>query len=466
MTPLLVGLSLIILMLLVHTWMQSQELNPTRPLDVDDGLPFPELAQASSVFSLTALYTAYLTMAVVLGLPALCGVVLGGVLSLVAIRSIMAASTAERYEELLMSRCFSSANGVAVMYVAIGAQIGFAISELLILREVAMGGFHMAPRHATVLMLAISLIPYYYCLVGGYRALFRTDVIQFVAVAIMCALIAFYGAQRLAAVGVQPGVFLPNASFWALAPGSTWLTGVTHAILGTIMGASFIAASPDTWKRVFVAVKKRKTPHAFWRLVIAGSLPFIAIAPLLIIAPRPNARDYVPVVFFFRLAPMGRLDGALIFGVLATFLSSFAGAVLSAAHLILLDRRRQNPAPTEMPRYQAIIGLTTLVTVFAALAFVARGNPYFIGYLLLGPYAIVGGAVMATRGNLADVAPWVGRAVPLLLIVWFLFIARRPDIIDVPSMDQLNGIPAAVALFTITFVTVAGDMRRLRSSKR
>src|ERR1051325_2402189 len=77
-----VAIVLITSLVLARLSMGKSRRVPGRPLDVDEGLWLPELAQSSTVFSLTALFGAYFAIASTLGLPALLGLAFGTVLGL------------------------------------------------------------------------------------------------------------------------------------------------------------------------------------------------------------------------------------------------------------------------------------------------------------------------------------------------------------------------------------------------
>ena len=466
MTPLFIGLSLIVLMLVVHRWTEGRALEAARPLNVDEGLPFPDLAQASSIFSLTALYTAYVTITLILGVPALVGLAIGGIAALVSIRGVIRRSSATSFEELVMSHLVATESGRTVVYVMIAAQIGFAASELVILREAAIAGFHMAPRHATVLMLSLVIVPYYYSLVGGYRALFRTDVIQFVAIGAMCAYVGWVAVGTLVQTPRAIDWVAPNVDWWQFGLARTltasarpWVIGGVHVLIGFVMGYAFMAGTPDTWKRVFVAVKMRQTSRTFWRLVIAGALPFLGVMPVLALIPRPVERDFLPISIFFRATPVRDIDMMLVFGIVATFLSSFAGAAISATHLLLLERRARNQQPIEMPRFQILLGGVTLVAVFLALAFVAA-NPYFLGHLLLGLYAVTAGAMVGSRGQPVHMAGWMATAIAVLVGLWFMALVRDPSVVQTPKLEEMHAVPVGVAFFLVTTVVAAVASRK------
>src|SRR5437763_5130767 len=86
MTGVIIAIVLITSLVLARLSMGKGRMSPGHPLDVDEGLPLPELAQSSTVFSLTGLFGAYLGIAIALGLPAFTGLACGTVLGLFIVR--------------------------------------------------------------------------------------------------------------------------------------------------------------------------------------------------------------------------------------------------------------------------------------------------------------------------------------------------------------------------------------------
>ena len=103
MPGLVVAVLLISSLLLVHLSLRARPMPKERPLDVDEGLPLPELCQSSTVFSLTALFGAYFGIALALGLPALIGLAFGTVLGLFLIQYWIDKKQPERFETFLFS---------------------------------------------------------------------------------------------------------------------------------------------------------------------------------------------------------------------------------------------------------------------------------------------------------------------------------------------------------------------------
>jgi hypothetical protein len=132
-----VGLLLLLSLTVAHFFAGAEPLKITAPLDVEDGLPFPWIGHASSIFSLTALFGAYLTITIIVGLEALVGLALGSIAGLVFLRGVVLKSNAKSFELFLRSRKFSHDRPMDELFFVLLAlaQAGFAISELVILRD-------------------------------------------------------------------------------------------------------------------------------------------------------------------------------------------------------------------------------------------------------------------------------------------------------------------------------------------
>jgi uncharacterized protein YneF (UPF0154 family) len=191
MPGLIVAVVLGFSLLLVHFTLRSQPMKSTRPLDVDEDLPLPWLAQTSTVFSLTALFGGYFGVAVALGLPAVTGLAFGTVLGLFIVRhwinsTLRGTEHEPRFEDFLSRILMGhSSNRMVYVLALAGCQCVFATSELLILRELARVALGLKSEQATLLAVALAILGYFYVLHGGYMALFRTDVVQLLLVGVM-----------------------------------------------------------------------------------------------------------------------------------------------------------------------------------------------------------------------------------------------------------------------------------------
>ena len=470
MTPLIFGLCLLAMMIAAKFWADVAPLSEDRPLDVDRGLPWPEAAQASSVFSLTALFGTFLSLGVLVGFPALVGAAFGSVGALIIVRRAVVHSAATSYEEFVLERLvMPDGRPTGVLNLLVLTQLGFALSELTILREVAISGLGMLPRHALILGLSVALVAYYYCLIGGYRTLFRADAVQFLAIALMCGVLAFAGIRHIVSgatlhlaerVTANPDVWNPGTAAFRT-PFRELLLTTAHVILGLIAGAVYVLASPDTWKRIFVAVRMRGTQAVFWRLVVAGALPFVCLLPMMVLAPPTNAQTFVPILFFFAEQQLGVRNTLVVLGITGTFLSSFAGALLSAAHLVVLSRRGIQRDFREIRTFQIALAASFLVVTFGALALAATTNPFVVAYALVGLYGVTGG--MLAGATMVPTRLPSGRANPILSILltaWALYLAHDLEALRVWTIREADCVVFAAPLAVIAFLATRGLLRK------
>lgn len=471
MPGLVIAILLIASLLLVHFSMQTRPMPARHPLDVDQNLPLPEIGQASTVFSLTALFGAYFGIYIILGLPALGGVACGTVLGLFIIRHWIHKQQPGTFEEFLQNILQGSGlNGeVFALFTAV-TQGAYAVSELLILRELSRIALGLRSDHATILAISTGIIGYFYVLFGGYLAVYRTDILQFLLVAIMTAAFGIYFlATGIAAkLGNITWPIWPRPGYWELplagAVPASW-EYLYHFAIGIIMGLGLLAAAPDAWKRVFVVTTlRRNTLSRFAIFVCVGIAPFIVLLPLgLFISPIPdgpiNARQ-----MFAGFPANNALFIAASLGLIACFLSSFNSALLASVHVSLMVRRKMHPlATTEFPRFHRLMASVLVAISLLFLSLSSFENPYLLGNLLLGPYAIIAGMQVgtdATPGRLP------GNTVLFIAVIgfvgWFIYFVSGA-VPTVPTTYEINTVPAGVLMFLL-IVVICRVLLRLRGS--
>lgn len=453
MPGLLVGIILIASLLLVHFSLRAQPLPKDYPLDVDEGLPLPEAGQASTVFSLTALFGAYFGIALLLGLPALTGLAFGTALGLFLIRYWIGIHRPKTFESFLFGILRGSTRNATVYTLAISSvQWAYATSELLILREIAKVSFGIRPEHATLLAISVGIIGYFYVLFGGYMAVFRTDVLQFVLVGGMAIIFSAFLLSPNLPIGWGSRL-LPRPGYWEIPlVGSRALLYSYHFVIGAVMGLGLLAASPDAWKRVFlVSRKKGKTRIRFLLLVIVGMIPYLMLMPFAItIGPVPDGEVNTGLMFS-KLLTNDLLFIAAVLGLVASFLSAFDSALLASVHIWLMLQRKKAPMDSEMSRFHWLM-VTALLTIFSLYsALTAFSNPYLLANLLLGVYALIAGVQVSTQGDISRLPDnsllWV---YVLGSVAWFLYFTSAIGLPKIPTTYQINTVPGGVLFFFIT----------------
>jgi hypothetical protein len=469
MPGLFVAALLLLSLLLVHASVRARPMPKERPLDVDEGLPLPELAQSSAVFSLTALFGAYFGVALALGLPALIGLAFGTVLGLFLIQYRIDQDKPKRFEPFLFGLLKGNKGNASAYAFAISfAQCAYATSELLILRELAKVTLGLKSEQATLLAIGVAIMGYFYVLLGGYMAVFRTDVVQLVLVSLMTVVSGAYLVIHHPSVGWTVGL-LPRPGFWELPllGSSRWLY-LYHFAIATVMGLGFLLASPDTWKRVFQVRRRGRSARVrALTFISVGTLPYALLLPFAI-AINLNADG--PVKKGVMLSPS--LSGNLVFvaaalGLIASFLSSFNSALLSSVHVQLMLRRKKAGRVAEVPRFHWLMAIALCVICLIFEAGTLFGNPWLLGNLLMGAYAAIAGVQIGTRGNVSRLPEngllWV---LAVVMVGWLLYFFSTMGIPKAPTIYSVNTVPGGVLVFFATallcLLLILGGRRNAR----
>ena len=457
MPALLVAALLIGSLLLVHFSVRAQPMPAQRPLDVDKGLPLPEAGQASTVFSLTALFGAYLGILLILGIPALIGVAFGTVISLFVIRGWIVNSRSHSFEDFMQRVLDGDSGNSAVFAIVVSAvQCGYAASELLLLREVAQALLHVRSDYATLFAVCIGVIGYFYLLFGGYLALYRTDVLQLALVAIMATSFVAYLLVVKPHAGSNNS-WWPRPGYWDLPYiGDTILPlkYCYHFIVGSVMGFGLLAAAPDAWKRVFVVTASKENDlRRFSTFVAVGISPFLVLLPIALVLPHIPDGPVDANFLFAGIPTQTTLFVAAPLGLIACFLSSFNSALLASVQVALIFQRKQRRVDTEFPRFHVMMACALLTVFFLFTALSSLGNPYLLANLLLGPYALIAGIQAGTKATPAQLPAksllWI---VVVALLAWFVYLQSGHGFPIVPTTYQIDTVPAGVTLFLIVAV--------------
>lgn len=452
MPGLLIAVLLIASLFLVHFSVHAQPMPAPQPLNVDRGLPLPEAGQASTVFSLTALFGAYLGIYLILGIPALTGIAFGTVTSLFTIRYWIQRSRCSSFEEFLVGILNGGARNAGAFAIMVAAvQCAYATSELLLLREISRLLLGLSSEYATLLAIATGLIGYFYVLFGGYLAVYRTDIVQLLLVGAMA--IVFASQFRGIDLSLALDAIWPRPGYWEIPFVASAPVGWNYLfqfMIGAVMGYGLLAAAPDAWKRVFVVtVFRRQTLLRFASFVGIGVLPFLFLLPFAISTPPIPDGPLSVGQMFSGLLRNEALFVAAALGLIASFLSAFDSAVLASVHVGLMLQRRLTPIAIETPRFHWLM-VTTLITIFFLFeALVSFDNPYLLANLLLGPYAIVAGMLTATNAMPSRLPEgsllWVAV---LGFVAWFIYLVSSPvGLSHVPNTYEANSVVGGVGIF-------------------
>lgn len=466
MISLAVGLMLVLSLLLVNIWIRGQPLSASNPLDVDETLPLPWAGYASTIFSLTALFGSYFAILVILGPVAMAGLAIGSIVGLILIKGAVDKSPSASFHEFLLSRRFSlnADNNSFFLGMLMVMQLGFAISELVIMRDLSVAAFSMAPRHATIFAVAVALVSYLYCLLGGYGALYRTDIVQYAFMLVMCAIIGLVflvGAMGLSHWAITQPL---DQHFWTFGlPVSPVGAAAANFCVGLLTGICFLVSNPDTWKRVFLVTRfSNSSKHPLGSMAVAGALPFVLLLPAAFLVPYRNLSEIGPFDLFIHVGQNRFVLLAVVLGMTASFMSSFDSSLLSAVHL-QLARREQAPLnqPVDLAAFRYQIGICFAAVTAGSLAIMSGlGNAYFIAACLLSFYAMLGGIVIGTRfltQPLRTVGfPWLATAV---LVGWFAYISSIENSLERPTPYLVKAFPVGMILFVLFII-----LGKIRSS--
>ena len=468
---------------LVYYWRTRQPL-PPKPLNVEDNLPLPWLAQTSTVFSLTGLFGAYLGIAVILGSAALLGLACGTVIGLFAVREWIVLTfrrlqregkAAASFEDFLTGILPDNRlDGTAFALALSGIQCVFATSELLILRELGKAALGLGSEQATLLAVGVAVLGYFYLLLGGYVALFRTDRIQLIVVCATAAAVSIYLVVHYSQLG-WPSLPTPMPGFWEIPfVKSRPALYVWQFMIAMVMGLGLLLASPDTWKRIYQVNKDQNTgKHPVRKRVLTflavGFLPYLVLLPVAFGAsgkvevkrccPDPSAFKG------FRFPDTGYNKGIFVaFGLtlIASFLSSFNGSVLASVHVALIWARKvvkkntsgaqTSSMPEEARFYQFMmfgmiaISLLLFAGVYASSQYEFK-NPWVIGNILMGGYAVIAGLLIGTGGDISRLPKHFSGGFLLLgWIVWLRYFASSPGSCKCPTLLSIQTVRIGVAL--------------------
>lgn len=471
----------LVFLFLIALSRQSTDLKSEAPLD-DDRLLLPTLGYGSSTISLSGLFGAYTAALLLLGTAALIGILLGVVIGLLMLGRAMhtAASSRKGKQASFQSHLYQihvfgdSTLEIIFWLMLVIAQILFVLSELSLLHLVFTSGVGMTASQAIAAVLAVSLVCYLYCLMAGYKAVFRTDVFQYVMLVAMGAvLLYFFFRSNPGGIGLselRPERFrrilevTTTGSYYLSLPAS--LRHLMELFLGVTLGAIPVLGAPDNWKRVFMLRQKKSLGRTFFPLLVAGAVPIALALPLLLSLAPESGPELFPIEVL--LATRSRLlESVLLLGIIAAFTSTFDSATVSSAHLLLklripIARSKQ----TELQRYQIILaGLFLIVSTAFYFGVREFTHAYVFGFGALGLTAVAVGIFTGTfAGTRTIQRPTVLLiAITLSLSFWGMIMSRYVINVEQYPTPVLAMIPVGVGAMTFllfSFLAFATSKRR------
>lgn len=444
--------SLVAMLIVATAWpLQKVTLPEINPLDIDKGLPFPEAGQGSSIFSLTALFGPYLVIVLLLGCQTLIGLAVGSIAGFYAIQNAINKSSACSYEQWIREKQENSIWTILLLAISI-TQIALAASEVYIFKEVVKHALGLGEKYAIIFSITVSLFGYYYCLTGGYVAVFRTDILQYILIFI------FVVVSSVVALS-DPGTNFQAERIFGLLP-ALWFSGESEiirlfysAICCGIVGFGFVVSSPDTWKRIFVISRNRRK-QTLVPLVLAGMIPFMCVIPLAYNIPLHSITDLPSLKFVIvYLSNKGNVILVVfLIGLASSYLSSFDSALVTSIHSHLLTSKNTQSGRWVYMRDMGI-GLLIVNAVVFCLYNAGCGNPYIIANFGMGLCSTSAGVIIGTNGLSRRISRFsVLLIFSIMFCFWLVGLSLVDGIMSEPKVEQIVTVQYGVA--TVVFVSL------------
>jgi Na+/proline symporter len=416
----MVFIFLVVLLLISISPIKEWQLSEENPLD-EDRLRWSEAGYGSASVSLNCLFGAAPAVLLLIGYTCFAGIVLGVVGALLIIQTWISPYDRPGFQFLLFNlKLFQSPPlNLAFSLLLVFCQAGLALAEMVLLHHVFSVGLGFSDAHATVATLAAACVAYYYCLFGGYQALFRADLVQYVFIIAMgLVMIVLLWRNNHSLGNILAAMWAAPNPTRILMPRHPHLRSLFELLGGFAFGTMPVLAAPDAWKRVLIVSRRKpETVHrrkkarllggpiamslrsAPLRLLAAAAVPLALILPVLM-----SFRDRglkvqfsFPIRELFALAPPIGV-GFILLGMLAAFMSTFDGALISATHILIgLGVLPYRAAQSGLGRFRVIFGFLFTVTFLLLIPLIAwLPNPYSPGALLVVPFALVSGLLIGT----------------------------------------------------------------------
>ena len=222
--------------------------------------------------------------------------------------------------------------------------------------------------------VVVSVFTVIYLLMGGFKAVVTTDVLQYCAIVIIFILFA---------IVLVSGVTIPAAD-WNLGA-----AGITNVMGFFLIGILLPFSAPDLWQRVYAvknkAILKKSIFYSVLIYIVVGFL--LALIGLAIKAQLPGIDpDIALVQGFTQLLPVGVVGLAIVI-FFAAFMSSIDTYAYTASSSLIHDFFRGLSKRKEVKLIKAAIVFFILTASLIAIA---------IQDLMLGGFIFAGYAIMLT----------------------------------------------------------------------
>jgi len=276
-----------------------------------------------------------------------------------------------------------------------------------------------------IIMSSIVLI---YLLLGGFKAVVRTDMLQYAAMVVIMAIVAF---------AVFKGSIIPVSewNFFKADPGS---------IFGFfLIGILFPFAMPDMWQRVYSAKDKKTVRNG----MILSAIVYAVVAFLLgLVALTVKASfpaidpDLALIHGFGNLLPVGLIGLAVVL-LFSAIMSSLDTYLFTASSAIIQDLT-PNKKNVKMIRNTILI-LAVLATILA----ISLNKLVISTYIFVTVILALGATVIATwmRKKIKETTLVTGMIIGLasigiLLIVYSLTVGIQPTLAVIGLLATIIGL--------------------------
>ena len=457
----LIGVFLLGLLAYTHILWNSKE-KPSL-VDVDKGLPFPAIGQGSTIFSLSALFGAFLGVFTLVGYVALLSATIGAICGLLYLKNQIKKMKGSSFHDCMVRVVQLNKGNRSFIKLVIVAQLGIATSELIIMKNLLEVSFSVSPYHAAIFTISLALVCYFYSVFGGYTSVYRTDMVQFFSILLMCIILLVMNFHHILNNGYQPfNVTTKVGEYWST--GIKFTEPLYRLLIGYIMGFAYVVSNPDTWKRVFV-VHKVMPDKGFRMLLLSGMLPFMTLVICLFGFGGVTFDSLPNMEFIFkRIGAHGPLLKSLVcLGFVSSFLSSFDSSLVVSAHFAALNMKKsQSPLHSIDTYYLIHISLMFMAVclIFFPLITVSIHNSYYLSNFLAGLYAIIASYLVATNFMRKRISAHTFLVMVFVVpSIWFVYLLSVENVLTTPSPHQINTIPGAALVTLVCFITFSRKAR-------
>jgi SSS family solute:Na+ symporter len=333
--------------------------------------------------------------------------------------------------------------------------------------------FGVEPVYAILIMAAAVAL---YVSIGGFRAVVRTDLLQYILLAGLAIFVAFLALKLSAEEGI-------SLSFAAASLGTDWWNPF---VSGMLLPAGLLSvlilqmallpgwvAEQDPWQKIWAARDERSAKHGL--ILGAALLALVYLCCLLtavglsVLYPKPSGEMQAEMLYLEIISDnvSPALLALLTIGFAAASMSCTDTFATSGASCISRDLIQRHIRPTATMKEMLVINRILVIIMIAISAFIGLKVESIMDAVIIATvigttsyfFPIIGGLYWrrATKwGALAALI--VGGGVSILLIFYELFWLEQPLSMAYPQYAILlaeHGVLIGLSLSAIFFVGVS-----------